>query len=133
MSVPSNAASPGVAGRRWLAVASTLCWLWGAVVLVVGIALLLGAVAGPRLLSGPFVVGVAFLLLALGYLYGGYGLRKQHSASGWVALGVAACTMILHFRNGITAAASVSLVVNLVIVGLVLANWRHLGSQSAYG
>ncbi len=101
--------------------------------LVVTIALLVPAVAGPRLLSGPFVVAAAFLLLALGYLYGGYGLGKRHSAGGWVAVGVAACSMILHFRNGITAAVSVSLVANVVIVGLVLGNWRHLGSRSGEG
>ncbi len=114
-------------------VASTLCWLWGAIMVLVSLALLIPAIAAHGVGGGAVVVPAAFLLLAAAYLYGGYAVRKQRRAGGWAAAGAAGFMAALQLRNGLSRAAGASLVVNLVILGLVVANWRHLRSRADQG
>ncbi len=72
MSVPSPAASSAISRRPGgVLIASTLCWLWGTIMVLVGLALLIPAIAAHGLGGSAVVVPAAFLLLAAAYLYGG--------------------------------------------------------------
>lgn len=135
MSGSSPQAPAAATGSRphGVQIASTLCWLWGSLMALVSLALLVPAVAVHGVTLGPIVVPAVFMLLAAAYGYGGYALRRQRLVGGWLAGGAAACMAALQLRNGISRAAGVSLVVNVVIVGLVLANWRHLRSHAGDG
>ncbi len=98
---------------------------------LVAVAVLVPAIATSGLTGSAVIVPTAFLLLAVAYVYGGYAVRKQRRAGGWAAVGAAGCMIALELRSGILSAAGVGLVVNLAILGLVLANWRHLRTGSA--
>jgi hypothetical protein len=107
-------------------IASTLCWLWGILMALSSVAVLIPAVAVHGLGSGPFLFAALTLLLAAAYIYGGYAIRKQRLAGGWAGAGAAAVMAALQLRTGIATAAGVGLVVNLAILALIVANWRHL-------
>ena len=97
----------------------------------VAVAVLVPAIAASGLTGGALIAPTGLLLLAVAYLYGGYAVRRQRRSGGWAAVGAAGCMIALELRSGIVSAAGVGLVVNLAILGLVLANWRHLRTGSA--
>lgn len=127
MSDPIAGGSPPTPRPRpqGLSIASTLCWLWGVVLLVVGLYQIVRATAGPRSWTGPSLYAGVLLLLGGMYVYGGYALRKQRQAGGWVS-GAAAVLMSTLPLHEPAMQSPWGIVMNLAILGLILANWRHL-------
>jgi hypothetical protein len=60
------------------------------------------------------------------YVYGGYALREQRRAGGWVS-GAAAVLMSTLRLHEPAMQSPLAIVMNLVVLGLILANWRRLG------
>ncbi len=107
-----------------LRVASTLCWIWGLLILGGGLALLIPALVVPGL-RGAIIVAALLLACSAGYCVAGYYLRKARRAGAGLAICVAVLVSLLQI-GAHTRAASVGLVVNIVIVVLIIMNWRHL-------
>lgn len=108
-----------------LRVASTLCWLWGALVGAVGAA----AIVPPVLQHGkrdlPIVL-VALLLLVAGYWHAGWALRRKRRSGAWTG-SAAAVVWSLALLSFPTGEALVSLLVNVTIIVLIATSRRHLG------
>ncbi len=107
-----------------LALASTLCWFWGALVGAVGAAAILPPVIQHGKRDLPIVL-VALLLLVAGYWHAGWALRRRRRNGAWTgsAAAVVWTLALLAFPTGETL---VSLVVNVTIVVLIAASRRHL-------
>jgi uncharacterized membrane protein len=123
MTAPGQNSPPRVASG--LLIASTLAWLWGILFALSTLAVAIPAIAHNGVFSRAalFVLFIASLAFALCYV--GYGLRKARRSAGWVAIAVGTLLILLPltYRAPITR---VGIIVNLVIVGLTFANWRHL-------
>ena len=127
----SSVDSPG--RPQALLIASTLCWVWGILIVLIGISVLIPAIAMRGLSSRSAIFALGLCLFGLGYCSAGYLVRKMRLIGGWIALVAAVLFCPAQFVGG-TAQAVVGLVVNLAIVVLVMANWRRLRpSQSEVG
>ena len=113
-----------------LLVASTLCWLWGILMGLSGIAFLIPAL-GMQVLGGAAIVfGLGFCVLGGAYCVAGYLVRQMRLIGGWIAVVIAGLLSLLQLVGGATRAAGVGLIMNLAIVVLVVMNWRHLRPSS---
>jgi hypothetical protein len=126
-SAPSSPTRLAVATGRvplGLRVASTLCWLWCALVGAVGAAAILPPVLQHGRRDLPIEL-VALLLLVAGYLHAGWALRRSRRSGAWTG-SAAAVVWSLALLSYPTGETLVSLVVNAAILVLIAANRRHL-------
>jgi hypothetical protein len=132
MSEPTGQERPSTPPRRpqGLLIASTLCWLWGILMALSGVALIIPAVAVRGMASGPAFLALGFLVLAVAYCVAGYHVRKARLIGGWIAVVAAGLMSALQLGFGAMRTAAVGLVVNVAIVALVVWNWRHLRASS---
>jgi len=106
-------------------VASTLCWVWGALMVLSSVAVAIPMIAMNRSLLVPAIL----LVLAMVLCYAGYGLRKGRRAAAWTA--VVACGLIALMQVGnVTGVAILGLICNVTVVTLVILNWRHFQRPS---
>src|SRR5438874_11433972 len=105
-----------------LRVASTLCWIWGLLILGGGLALLIPALVVPGLLCS-IIVAALLLACAAGYCVAGYYLRKARRAGAGLASCVAVLVSLLQI-GAHTRAASVGLVGDVVMVWPLIMDWR---------
>ncbi len=108
-----------------LSIASTVCWLWGAVLLVVGVYQIVRATAGQRSWTGPTLYAGVLLLLGGMFVFGGFALRRQRQAGAWVSGAAAVLVSALPLHEP-AIQSPMGIAMSLAILGLVLANWRHL-------
>jgi len=121
-----------------LVVASTLCWIWGVLCGLGGLALLIPALKIPGLGVGAVVFAAAFVVVGGVYCAAGYYLRKARLAGAWLALASAGIVSALELRGiaeirSITPGAIAGLVVNIAIVLLVALNWRRFHAGAGKG
>jgi len=135
MSEPGSAGTGAPATRtpQGVLVASTLCWLWGVVVLLSSVALLIPAVAMHGVGSVEVLFPAAMFLVSCAYLFAGYALRRQRRAGGWSGGSAAVLMVGLLVRSGLPGVTIIAFLVNVAIVALVLLNWRHLGRAPGSG
>ena len=116
-----------------LRIASTLAWIWGVLFILSTLAVGIPTIAQNGVFNRAALVVIFLALLAAALCYAGYGLRKARRNAGWVAIVVGAFLILVPivYRAPITR---VGIFVNLLIVGLTIANWRSLsGSSRAAG
>ena len=119
MSSPDNSLTSRPAPG--LRVAALMTLLWAALLIFYGGRALLVPVPAPRLR----LLGLIFILIGTGYAAATAGLWRQRQWGGWIA--IVLCSVVIAFQfQATTPAARAALVVNVVIVGLVAANWKRL-------
>ena len=108
-----------------LLVASTLAWLWGILFALSTLAVAIPAIALHGLFSRSSLFVLVIAAVAAALCYAGYGLRRARRSAGVVAIVVGAFLILLPltYRAPITR---IGIIVNILIVGLTVANWRHL-------
>jgi hypothetical protein len=108
-----------------LAVATTLAMLWGVLLGLSGVALAIAARAQDGVLSAHVALDLLIVAVGVALFGAARGLRRRERAAGKdvMTIGILLILWPVFFRAQITLIGSV---VNLVIVGLTLANWRHL-------
>jgi hypothetical protein len=132
------AASVRPTNNRGVAIASVLCWGFSCVN-AAGLALfiLIAASSDSWPWSTRLKAVCAWAFLVGLYAYAGFALRRQRRLGGWAAGLVAALYLAMTADVGVIgsmrAAFAISLLVNIAIIGLVVANWRHLRSDEAQG
>jgi hypothetical protein len=130
MSTPSVEPLPGPRTPIGLLVASTLCWIWGVLCGLGGLALLIPALKIPGLGVGAVFFALAFVVVGAVYCVAGYLIRRARLPGAWLALACAGIVSALELRGiaeirSITLGAIAGLVVNVAIVLLVALHWRH--------
>src|SRR3989442_9508198 len=124
MATPTPTPSPAASAQRpqGLLIASTLCWIWGILAGLMGVALLVPAAARPKLGSGLAIFALASLVLGVVFCIAGYLVRKARLIGGWIAVVTAGLLSVLQLLTG-ARAGSVALAVNLPIIAPVGWHW----------
>jgi len=125
-----------------LLVASTLCWIWGVLLLLVTLAVVAAFSAFP--MNVMVVVALVFLILAAFYITAGVAIRRRKKWGGIVGIAVAAVYASLAglgmvvglaspaaAENGTTTTQTLltgllGLGLNSAIIVLVIVRWREL-------
>jgi len=125
-----------------LLVASTLCWIWA--VLAILVALAFGLASAAIGMSAGLVIAVIFLFLAVFYATAGIGIRRRKKWGAVVGVAVAALYaslagigLLVNLSSGAAAEAGnttlqtlltgvLGLGLNTAIIVLVIVRWREL-------
>ena len=108
-----------------LSVASTLASLWGILLGLSGLAFAIPTVAQDGVFSVHTAVDLLIVAVGAALFGAARGLRRRERAAGQEVITVGTLLVLLPivFRVQMTVICAL---VNLAIVGLTLANWRHL-------
>src|SRR3989442_5690468 len=125
MATPTPTPSPAASAQRpqGLLIASTLCWIWGILAGLMGVALLVPAAARPKLGSGLAIFALASLVLGVVFCIAGYLVRKARLIGGWIGVVTAGLLSVLQLLSG-PRAGSLALAVNPSLIALFVLDWR---------
>jgi hypothetical protein len=110
---------------RWLAIVSTISWVWGAILALISISLFVPMLAGSIPATGPdLVFALTPLLLAVFAGVNGIGLRRQRKPYYVIAIVTTLATIVLLYflRVGLSLPG---IFLNICILGVVLANTKR--------
>jgi hypothetical protein len=117
-------------------IASTLCYLWGTILLLVAL-----ASAAPIFSRHGFVIAAALfplivLIVAVTYCVTGYFIGRRRRLGAWLGVTVATLTALLQFVMHLDimwiSLTPGWLIVDTLLLVVLLANWRRF-DQSAPG
>lgn len=110
---------------RWLAVASTISWVWGVILALISISLLVPMLAGNIPATGPnLVFALTPLLLAAFAGFNGVGLRRQRKPYYVIAIVTTLAAVVLLYLLGVGLSIP-GILLNIAILGVVLANTKR--------
>jgi hypothetical protein len=107
-----------------LRVTAILCWFCGGGIGLSGLVLFVATLAIGSFSLGATMLALALVATGIGYCVAGYLIRKKRMAGMWIGLACATLVSIVEMR-GRTTATGIVLAVNLVILVLLIVNWRR--------
>jgi hypothetical protein len=119
-------ATPKPGPDPWLSIASTISWLWAALMAMVLVSLLAALPALRQRVevsaAVPELVGMA--LLTIGSGIGAFGLRKRKKRYRVIAAISSGAWMLVLFLARVKV-STVGILLNLAVLAIVLARWRR--------
>jgi hypothetical protein len=115
----------GIASSKVIAIASTLCWAWGTLVLLIGFAVGYPALAKQGNIV-PLVVSTAW---GIAFGLGGLALRQGRWGVRWWVSALCSVSIVAL----LLAQATISLLgilVNAVVLVLLMISWKSLGRRT---
>lgn len=115
-------------------IAATLCYVWGAVLLWLGVAVMLPIFSRHRFAIAAALFPLVVLTIAVTYVVSGYLIAQRRRIGAWFGVTVAVLTAlvqgVLHLDIMWISLTPIWLAVNALLLGLLLTNWRrfHLGA-----
>lgn len=108
---------------RPTAIASTLLWFAGALLLLLTLSLVIFATSS-KAPSGASLVPQAMFLWTLTYGIGGFAMRKQKWGYRWWAIGLCASSGVAAYLL-LSPMTLIILVLNVVALALIVPGWRN--------
>lgn len=127
MTAPSSTPPPTRLPRLpiGLAIASTLATSWGILLGLSGLVFAISTVPQDGFFSVHTAVDLLIVAVGAALFGAARGLRRRERAAGQEVITVGTLVVLLPLIVRVPM-TTIGAVVNLVIVGLTLANWRHL-------
>jgi hypothetical protein len=118
--------APARPANKWLAIASTISWLWTALILMVVASIIVALVlAGDEAPAPPIVESAVLILLAILNAVGAFGVRKAKSPYQVVAVLSSVAAWIGNLLVWRVKVSGVSILINLAVLAIVLLQWRR--------
>ena len=120
MSQPQGIASPKV-----IALASTLCWTWGTLVLLMGFAIGYPALAKQGNIV-PLVVSAAW---GIAFGLGGFALRQGRWGVRWWVSALCIVSIVVLLRAQATISV-LGMLINALVLALLMVSWKSFGRHT---
>jgi len=125
-SAPPTPGDNGAPARnKWLAVASTISWLWAALTVLGEVAVVIPLLVDPQArIGGGWVIIIVMIVLGVVTGVGAFGIRKEESPYNFVA--AFACVAWVVVLLGSSAWMNlIGLLINLSVLAIVISQWRR--------
>ena len=110
-------------------VASILCYIWGAILLLLSVVVVIPMLSGRSTVIAGALFPVVVLIIALTYFLTGYFIGRRRRLGAWLGITVSTGTALLQFvlhldmmRISLTPSW---LAIDALLFTLVLTNWRR--------